>query len=46
MSKDDDYVNEEAADLDGAIQKLNSQTPKIGMFKKSSSFKVPKTTQE
>ncbi|CAD8199745.1 unnamed protein product [Paramecium pentaurelia] len=46
MSKDDDYVNEESAHLDDAIQKLNSQAPKIGLFKKSASYKVPKSTQE
>ncbi|CAD8079629.1 unnamed protein product [Paramecium primaurelia] len=46
MSKDDDFINEEQTQLEDAIKKLNSQTPKIGLFKKSSSYKVPKTTQE
>ncbi|CAD8103908.1 unnamed protein product [Paramecium sonneborni] len=46
LSVDDDYVNEESVHLEDAIQKLNSQTPKIGLFKKSASYKVPKTTQE
>lgn len=43
MSKDDDFVNEESAQLDSAIKKLNSQTPKIGLFKKSASFEVTKS---
>ncbi|CAD8102787.1 unnamed protein product [Paramecium primaurelia] len=46
QSKDDDYVNEESANLEDAIQKLNSQTPKIGIFKKSASCKIPKTIKE
>ncbi|CAD8188252.1 unnamed protein product [Paramecium octaurelia] len=46
LSKDDDYANEESAHLESTLQQLNSQTPKIGLLKKSASFKVPKTIQE
>ncbi|CAD8075069.1 unnamed protein product [Paramecium primaurelia] len=45
MSKDDDCVNEEASQLEDAISKLNSQTPKMGL-KKANSFKVQKSTME
>ncbi|CAD8120685.1 unnamed protein product [Paramecium sonneborni] len=46
LSVDDDYVNEESVHIEDVIQKLNSQTPKIGLFKKSASYKEPKTMQE
>ncbi|CAK62056.1 unnamed protein product (macronuclear) [Paramecium tetraurelia] len=46
LSKDDEDVNEEQTHLESSIQKLNSQSSKIGLLKKSASFQGPKTIQE
>ncbi|CAD8083883.1 unnamed protein product [Paramecium sonneborni] len=46
ISKDDDCINDDAAHLEDAISKLNSQTPKMGELKKANSYKIPKSSME